>query len=88
MPAAARTQSANSRSSFPHSPSVAARRRWLGPGEAEMICVQTLGLLVERAGVDHGLDAAITAEYNQEITHHGRLALFIELNDVLLHQLG
>ena len=39
--------------------------------------------VVERAGVDDWLGMAIAAEDDQEIGHHGRLALVVELDDLL-----
>ncbi len=38
-------------------------------------------LLIQGPRVNYRLDAALTTEHNQEIAHHSRLALFIEIND-------
>src|SRR5687768_9857956 len=43
--------------------------------------------LVQRPGVDDGLDAFLTAQHDKQIAHHRRLALFVERDDILATQL-
>ena len=41
-------------------------------------------LLVDGAGVDHGLGVAIGAEHHEQVRHHRRAAFVVELDDVAL----
>lgn len=53
--------------------------------EQERLAIRHVGfaLLVERAGVHHGLRIPIRAQHHQQVAHHRGFPLLIQLNDLL-----
>jgi len=62
------------------------RRVPLDPSAAVPACAR--GSRIERAGVDHRRRRLITAENDQQIADHSRLALLVELDNPMLIQTG
>src|SRR5688572_29478398 len=93
----ARTQSARSGCADRHSPSAATPPAPPDRSEVKTTFGPPLGiwilgswelgvLLMNGAGVDDRLRGLLTAEHNEEVAHHGSLALLVQLHDALVRE--
>jgi hypothetical protein len=46
------------------------------------------GSRIESAGVDHGRSWLVTAEHYHQVTHHGRFALLVEIDNIAFVEAG
>lgn len=65
-------------------PSTSGSRRTKNDFRGEDKTFSSAALAVQRAGIEHGLGFAIGAEHDQQIRHHRRAPVVIELDHIAL----